>query len=104
MQRAYSLGKNPDAGKGWGQEEKGAAEDEMVGWHHWLSEHEFEQTLADSVGETWRAAVHGVTRNWTWLRDWKENKGSDSEEEEKKWNHHLRSGDVAPSLSNCACK
>ena len=31
-----------DAGKNWGQEEKGTAEDEMVGWHHWLSGHEFE--------------------------------------------------------------
>ena len=33
--------KDPDAGKDWGQE-KGATEDEMVGWHHQLSEHEFE--------------------------------------------------------------
>ena len=41
-------GKDPDAGKDWGQEEKGVTEDEMVGWHHWLSGHEFEQTLGDS--------------------------------------------------------
>ena len=34
--------KDPDAGKDWGQEEKGMTEDEMVGWHHWLSGHEFE--------------------------------------------------------------
>ena len=34
--------KDPDAGKGWGWEEKGTAEDEMVGWHHWLDGHEFE--------------------------------------------------------------
>ena len=40
--------KDPDAGKDWGQEEKGATEDEMVGWHHWLNGHEFEQTLGDS--------------------------------------------------------
>ena len=32
----------------WGQKEKGAAEDEMVGWHHWLNGHEFEQTPGDS--------------------------------------------------------
>ena len=37
--------KDPDAGKDWGQEEKGKTEDEMVGWHHWLRGHEFEQTL-----------------------------------------------------------
>ena len=35
-------GKDPDTGKDWGQEEKGATEDEMVGWHHQLNEHEFE--------------------------------------------------------------
>ena len=37
--------KNPDAGKDWRQEEKGTAEDEMVGWHHLLDGHEFEQAL-----------------------------------------------------------
>ena len=41
-------GKDPDAGKDWGQEEKGVTEDEMVGWHHKLNGHEFEQTLGDS--------------------------------------------------------
>ena len=40
-----SLRKDPDAGKDWGQEEKGVIEDEMVGWHHWLNGHEFEQAL-----------------------------------------------------------
>ena len=34
--------KDPDAGKGWRQEEKGMTEDEMVGWHHQLNGHEFE--------------------------------------------------------------
>ena len=38
-------GKDPDAGKDWGQEEKGMTGDEMVGWHHQFSGHEFEQTL-----------------------------------------------------------
>ena len=37
------IGKDPDAGKDWRQEEKGTAEDEMVGWHHLLDGHEFEQ-------------------------------------------------------------
>ena len=35
------IGKDPDAGKDWKQEEKGTTEDEMVGWHHWLNGHEF---------------------------------------------------------------
>ena len=47
MQRANSLGKNPDAGKDWRQEEKRITEDEMVGWHHRLNGHEFQQALGD---------------------------------------------------------
>ena len=38
----WLIGKDPDAGKDWGREEKGTAEDEMVGWHHRLNGHEFE--------------------------------------------------------------
>ena len=41
--------KDPDVGKDWRQEEKGTTEDEMVGWHHWLDGHEFEQ--ASGVGD-----------------------------------------------------
>ena len=44
-------GKDPDAGKDWGQEEKGMTEDEMVGWHHQLNEHKSEQTPGDSEGQ-----------------------------------------------------
>ena len=42
------VGKDPDAEKYWGQEEKGATENEMVGWHHQLNGYEFEQALRDS--------------------------------------------------------
>ena len=45
------IGKNPDAGKDWGQEEKRATEDEMVGWHHQLNGHELEQSPGDSEGQ-----------------------------------------------------
>ena len=45
------IGKNPDAGKDWKQEKKGATEVEMVGWHHWLNGHEFEQAPRDSEGQ-----------------------------------------------------
>ena len=48
MQTADSA-KDPDAGKDWRQEEKGATEDEMVRWHHRHDEHEFEQ--APGVGD-----------------------------------------------------
>ena len=40
--KSWLIGKDPDAGRDWGQEEKGTTEDEMVGWHHWLDGHEFE--------------------------------------------------------------
>ena len=49
--KSQFIGKDPDAGKDWEQEEKGATEDELVGWHHWLNGHEFEQTLGDSKGQ-----------------------------------------------------
>ena len=43
----------------------------MVGWHHGLNAHEFEQALGVCDGrEAWRAAVHGVTKSWTQLNDW----------------------------------
>ena len=41
-EKNWLIGKDPDAGKDWGQEEKGMTEDEMVGWHHQLNGHEFE--------------------------------------------------------------
>ena len=49
--KGWLIGKDPDAGKDWGQEDKWVTEDEMVGWHHWLNGHEFEQTLGDSEGQ-----------------------------------------------------
>ena len=51
MRRADSLEKTLMLRKKRGQEEKGATEDEMVGWYHWLNGHEFEQTLGDSGGQ-----------------------------------------------------
>ena len=42
MQRVDSLEKNPDAGRNWGQEEKGTTKDEMAGWHHRLDARESE--------------------------------------------------------------
>ena len=49
--KSWLIGKDPDAGKDWGQEEKGTTEDEMVGWHHWLNAHEFEQAPGSSKGQ-----------------------------------------------------
>ena len=56
----WLIGKDPDAGKDWRQEENGMTEDEMVGWHHWRSGHEFEQTLGDGEGQGSLAHLQSV--------------------------------------------
>ena len=73
----WLIGKDPDAGKDWRQEEKGITEDEMVGWHHWLDGHEFEQTPGVSDAQEnlvycspWAAKSQTGLSNWTdWLTD-----------------------------------
>ena len=67
--KSWLIAKDPDAGKDWGQEEKGTTEDEMVGWHHWLNEHGGLQELVMDR-EAWHAIVHGVAKSWTQLSDW----------------------------------
>ena len=49
--KSQLIGKYLDAGKDWGQQEKGMTEDDMFEWHHWLNDNEFEQTLGDSEGQ-----------------------------------------------------
>ena len=69
--KSWLIGKDPDAGKDWKQEEKGAIEDEMIGWHHRLNGHEFEQAPRDGEDrESWRAAAHGVVKSRAQLSDW----------------------------------
>ena len=48
--KSWLIVKDPDAGKNWGQEEKEATEDKMVGWHYWLNRQEFEQIQGESEG------------------------------------------------------
>ena len=65
--------KRPVAGKDWWQEKKGLTEDEMVGWHHWLDGHEFEQAtgLGDGQGSLVCCSAWGP-KGWTRLSDWTE--------------------------------
>ena len=72
--KKWLTGKDPVAGKDWGQEEKGTTEDEMVGWHHWLNGHEFEQVLGVGDGQgslaccnSWGYKESDMTEwlNWT---------------------------------------
>ena len=70
MKRADSLEKTLTLEKSEGKRRRGATEDEMVGWHHWLNGRESEQTQGDNeVQEPWHASVHGFTKNQTWLNN-----------------------------------
>ena len=49
--KSWLTGKDPDTEKDWRREEKGTKEDKMIGWHHQLNGHEFEQALGDGEGQ-----------------------------------------------------
>ena len=77
--KSWLIGKDPDAGKDWRQEEKGMTEDKMVGWHHWLNGCEFEQALGFGDGQgslvccsPWGHKKSDTTEwlNWTELSSW----------------------------------
>ena len=70
-EKSQLVGKDPDAGKDWGQEEKGMTEDKMAESHHWLNGHEFEQTLGDSEGQgNLGCCSPWVAKHWTWQSNW----------------------------------
>ena len=74
----WLIWKDPDAGKDWGQEEKGMTEDEMIGWHHQLNGHELGETpgVGDGQGSLaccgswgWKKSYNWATEvNWTVLK------------------------------------
>ena len=77
--KSWLIRRDPYAGEDWRQE-KGMTEDEMVGWHHWLDEHEFEQALGVGDGQGGLvsrllvSAVHGIGKSRIWLSDWTQSK------------------------------
>ena len=74
--KSWLIWKDPDAGRGWGQEEKGMTEDKMAGWHHRLNGHEFEWTLGVGDGQeglaccdSWGRKKSDTTENLNWTDD-----------------------------------
>ena len=74
--KSWLIGKDSDAGRDWGQEEKGTTEDEMAGWRHWLNGRESEWTLGVGDGQgglaccnSWGSKDSDTTQwlNWTEL-------------------------------------
>ena len=74
--KSWLIGKDPDAGRDWGQEEKGMTKDEMAGWHHGLNGRESEWTPGDGDGQgglaccdSWGRKESDMTEqlNWTEL-------------------------------------
>ena len=65
--KSWLIGKDPDAGKDWGQEEKGMTEDEVVGWNYRFSGHASKQTPRNGEGQGSLGAIgHWVTKSLTW--------------------------------------
>ena len=74
--KSWLIGKDSEAGRGWGQEEKGTTEDEMAGWHHWLDGRESEWTLGVGDGQggpaccdSWCRKESDTTEQLNWLTD-----------------------------------
>ena len=68
--KSWLIGKDPDAGRDWGQEEKGTTEDDMVGWHHRLNGHGFGWTLGGlACCDSWG---HRVGHDWVTELNWTE--------------------------------
>ena len=75
--KSWLIGKDSDAGRDWGQEEKGTTEDEMAGWHHWLNGHESEWTLGVGDGQgglaccdSWGLKESDTTEWLNWTDPW----------------------------------
>ena len=72
--KSWLIGKDSDARRDWGQEEKGTTEDEMAGWHHWLNGREFEWTPGVSNGQAGLVCCnswgHRVGHDWATELNW----------------------------------
>ena len=108
--KSWLIGKDPDAGRDWEQEEKGRTEDEMVGWYHWLNGHGFGWTVGVGDGQgvlvccgSWGHKESDMTErlNWTDAKNWLVGKdpdaGKDWRQEEKGMTEDEIVGMASPS-------
>ena len=68
--KGWLVGKHSDAGRDWGQEEKGTTEDEMAGWHRWLNGHESQWTLGVGDGQRGLACCDSWGRKESDTTEW----------------------------------
>ena len=68
--KSWLIGKDSDAKRDWGQEQKGMTEDEMAGWHHWLDGHEFEWTPGVGDGQGCLASCDSWGRKESDMTEW----------------------------------
>jgi len=68
--KSWLIGKDPDAGRDWGQKEKGMTKDEMAGWHHWLDGHKFEWTPGVGDGQGGLVCCDSWGRNELVTTEW----------------------------------
>ena len=85
--KSWLIGKDSEAGRDWGQEEKGTTEDEMAGWHHQLDGREFEWTPGVGDGQgglaCWFMGSQTVGHDWATELNWTEPKFTTVEDEKK---------------------
>ena len=104
-EKSWLIGKDSDAGRDWGQEEKGMTEDEMAGWHPWLNGHESEWTLGADDGHggllccnSWSHKESDMTEQLNWTELMKVKKASEKVGLKLQTFRKLRSWHLVPSL------
>ena len=93
--KSWLIGKVPDTGKEWGQEEKGTTEDEMAGWHHWLDAHEFGLTpgVGDRQGGVlWFMGLQRIGHDWATELNWTESQYCSVSGNREAWGEGERQG------------
>ena len=106
--KSWLIGKDSDAGRDWGQEEKGMTEDEMAGWHHWLNGRESEWTVGVGDGQgglvccdSWGRKESDTTEWLNWTELTRKKKGKIKKDWPRRW--HLLPNIHIPMDENTEC-